>query len=32
MDSGIAVFCDELKECLTPRIIEVMKDLIAKFF
>lgn len=31
MDGGIAVLCDESKECLTPRIIEVMEDFIAKF-
>ena len=31
MDSGVAVLCDESKEHLAPRIIKIMKDLIAKF-
>jgi len=31
VDSGVAVLFDEPKECLTPGIIDIMEDLIAKF-
>jgi hypothetical protein len=31
INRGIPVLFDEMKEYFTPRIIEVMKDLIAKF-
>jgi hypothetical protein len=32
IDSGIPVLFDEFKEFLAPRIIQIMEDLLAKFF